>query len=158
MRVCLEEHLCRSNPVSMKSCSTGQALNPMTGTLIRKRRPLRTQTQGGGPCEEWCGGCRSSPSGESESEVAQSCPTLCNPRDCSLSGSSVHGIFQARVLEWIAFPSPGDLPDPGIEPRSPVLQVDTLPSKPPGKPYIDMWTFKYQLQLTAIRNCATSND
>ena len=39
---------------------------------------------------------------ESESEVAQSCPTLCNPMDCSLSGSSVHGIFLARVLEWIA--------------------------------------------------------
>ena len=38
----------------------------------------------------------------SESEVAQSCPTLCDPIDCSLSGSSVHGIFQARVLEWIA--------------------------------------------------------
>ena len=42
---------------------------------------------------------------ESESEVAQSCPTPCNPMDCSLPGSSVHGIFQARVLEWgtIAF-------------------------------------------------------
>ena len=39
---------------------------------------------------------------ESESEVAQSCPTLCDPMDCSLSVSSVHGIFQARVLEWIA--------------------------------------------------------
>ena len=37
-----------------------------------------------------------------ESEVAQSCPTLCDPMDCSLPGSSVHGIFQARVLEWIA--------------------------------------------------------
>ena len=36
------------------------------------------------------------------SEVTQSCPTLCNPTDCSLSGCSVHGIFQARVLEWIA--------------------------------------------------------
>ena len=36
------------------------------------------------------------------SEVAQSCPTLCDPMDCSLSGSSVYGIFQARVLEWIA--------------------------------------------------------
>ena len=35
-----------------------------------------------------------------ESEVAQSCPTLCDPMDCSPSGSSVHGIFQARVLEW----------------------------------------------------------
>ena len=38
----------------------------------------------------------------SESEVAQSCPTLCEPMDCSLPGSSVHGIFQAIVLEWIA--------------------------------------------------------
>ena len=37
---------------------------------------------------------------ESESEVAQSCPTLCDPMDCSLPGSSVHGIFQTRVLEW----------------------------------------------------------
>ena len=37
-----------------------------------------------------------------ESEVTQSCPTLCDPMDCSLSGSSIHGIFQARVLEWIA--------------------------------------------------------
>ena len=42
---------------------------------------------------------------KSESKVAQSCPTLCDPMDCSLPGSSVHGIFQARVLEWgaIAF-------------------------------------------------------
>ena len=42
---------------------------------------------------------------KSESEVAQSCPTLSNPMDCSLPGSSIHGIFQARVLEWgaIAF-------------------------------------------------------
>ena len=39
-------------------------------------------------------------------------PTLCNPMDCSLPGFSVHEIFQARVLEWVAFPSPGDLPDP----------------------------------------------
>ena len=39
---------------------------------------------------------------ESESEVAQSCPTLCDPMNCSLPGSSVHGIFQARVLEWVA--------------------------------------------------------
>ena len=39
---------------------------------------------------------------ESESEVAQSCPTLSDPMDCSLPGSSVHGIFEARVLEWVA--------------------------------------------------------
>jgi len=46
----------------------------------------------------------------------QSCPTLCDPMDYSLPGSSVHGILQARILEWVPFPSPGDLPDPGIEP------------------------------------------
>ena len=39
---------------------------------------------------------------ENESEVAQSCLTLCDPMDCSLPGSSIHGIFQARVLEWVA--------------------------------------------------------
>ena len=42
---------------------------------------------------------------KSESEVAQSCPTLSDPMDCSLTGSSVHGIFQARVLEWVPLPS-----------------------------------------------------
>ena len=41
---------------------------------------------------------------KSESEVAQACPTICDPMDCSLPGSSVHGIFQARVLEWGAIP------------------------------------------------------
>ena len=39
---------------------------------------------------------------KSEIEIAQSCPTLCDPMDCSLPGSSVHGIFQARVLDWLA--------------------------------------------------------
>ena len=39
-----------------------------------------------------------------------------------------------RILEWVAFSSPGDLPNPGIEPRSPTLQVDSLPAEPPGKP------------------------
>ena len=42
-------------------------------------------------------------------------------------GSCVHGIFQASVLEWVAFPSPGDLPDPGIKPGSPALQAGSLP-------------------------------
>ena len=54
---------------------------------------------------------------ESESEVAQSCLTLCNPMDCSLPGSSVHGIFQARVLEWgaIAFSSGSSRPRDGTQ-------------------------------------------
>ena len=55
--------------------------------------------------------------------------------DFSLLGSSVHGILQARVLEWITFPfSPRDLPNPGIEPRFPALRADSLSSEPPGKP------------------------
>ena len=45
----------------------------------------------------------------------------------------VHGIPQARTLEWEPFPSPGDLPNPGIKPRSPALQADSLPAEPPGK-------------------------
>ena len=48
----------------------------------------------------------------------QSCSTLCDPTYCSPPASSVHENFQARILEWVAFPSPGDLPDPGIQPTS----------------------------------------
>ena len=62
-------------------------------------------------------------------KVIKSCPTLCHPKDYT-----VHGILQARILEWGAFPSPGDLPNPGIEPRSPALQADSLPAEPQGKP------------------------
>ena len=47
---------------------------------------------------------------------AHSCPTLCDPIDCSLPGSSVYGISQARIVEWVAISSSRDLPDPGIEP------------------------------------------
>ena len=63
-------------------------------------------------------------------KVIQSCRTLCNPMDYR-----VHGILQARILEWVKpFPSPGDLPNLGIEPRSPILQADSLPAEPQGKP------------------------
>ena len=113
----------------------------------------------------------------------QPCQTLCDPIDSSPPGSTVPGILQARTLEWVTisfsnarkvkvkslsrvwllatpwtaayqaplsmgfsrqeywsglsglpFPSPGDLPDPGIKPESPALQVDFLPFEPPGKP------------------------
>ena len=47
--------------------------------------------------------------------VSQSCPTLCNPMDHSLPVSSVHGILQARILEWVAVLFSEDLPNPGIE-------------------------------------------
>ena len=45
----------------------------------------------------------------------QLCPTLCNPMDCSPAGSSVRGSLQATILEWVAIPSSGELPDPGME-------------------------------------------
>ena len=47
---------------------------------------------------------------------AQLCPTICDPRDCSLPGSSVHGLVQVRILSALPFPPPGDLPDMGIKP------------------------------------------
>ena len=61
-----------------------------------------------------------------------SCIQLCDPMDCSPPGSSVHGILQARILEWVAMPLPGDLPNQGMEPGSPALQADSLPYEPPG--------------------------
>ena len=54
--------------------------------------------------------------------------------DCSLLGSSVHGIFLAKILEWVAFPSPGDLPDLGIEPKSPSLADACFTTEPLRKP------------------------
>ena len=61
--------------------------------------------------------------------VAQSWPTLCNPMDCSPPGSSVHRFSRQEYWSGLPFPSPGDLPDPGIKPissASPALQVDSL--------------------------------
>ena len=66
--------------------------------------------------------------------VALSCPTPCDPMDCSPPGSSVHGSLQARTLEWVAMPSSRASSKPGIEPRSPPLQADSLLSYLPGKP------------------------
>ena len=68
---------------------------------------------------------------KTESEVAQSCPTLWDPVDCSIPGSSLHGILQAEYWSGLPFPSPGDLPDPGIKPRSLAFQADALTSEPP---------------------------
>ena len=66
-------------------------------------------------------------------KVVQSCLTLCEPMDCSPPGSSLSMEFSRQdYCSGLPFPSPGVLPDPGIEPRSPVLQADTLTSEPPG--------------------------
>ena len=62
-------------------------------------------------------------------KVVQSCPTLCDTTD-----HTVHGILQARILEWVVMPSSRGSSQPRIEPMSPSLQADSLPSEPPGKP------------------------
>ena len=74
------------------------------------------------PCEHVC------------ARSLQLCLTLCDPMDCSSLGSSVHGILQTRILEWVAIPSLGHLPNSGIEPGSPALQADSLAFEPPEKP------------------------
>ena len=71
------------------------------------------------------GGCQS----EGHSVVSNSL----QPHDCSLPGSSVHGILQARILEWVAVPSSKGSSQPRIEPKSPALQMDFSPFEPPGK-------------------------
>ena len=60
-------------------------------------------------------------------KLLQSCPTLCNPLDCSLTGSFVHGILQQEYWSGLPCPPPGDHPKPGTEPGSPALQADSLP-------------------------------
>ena len=71
---------------------------------------------------------------ESESEVAQSYPTVCTP--WTVAHQAFPSMGFSRQEYWSGFPflSPGDLPDPRIEPGSPALQADTLTSEPPGKP------------------------
>ena len=64
----------------------------------------------------------------------QSCPTLRNPMDCSPPGSSVHGISQAGILEWIAISSSRGSSQPRDQTQSPALQADCSPSEAPGKP------------------------
>ena len=65
-------------------------------------------------------------------KVTQSCLTLCNPMDY------IQSMESSRPEYWNGwlFPSPGVLPNPGIKPRSPAFQADSLPAEPPGKPYI----------------------
>ena len=65
---------------------------------------------------------------ESEAKVTQSCLTLCRPMDYA-----VHGILQARILEWVAFPFSRGSSQPRLEPKSPAMQADSLPAELAGK-------------------------
>ena len=71
-------------------------------------------------------------------KVTQSCLTLCDPMVYT-----VHGILQARILEWVAFPFSRVLPNPGIESRPPALLADSLPAEPQGlRIYLQLcWVF-----------------
>ena len=71
---------------------------------------------------------------ESESGRRSVMLTLCDPMDYTF-----HGILQARILEWVAIPSPGDLPNPGVKPRSPTLQADFYQLSHRGSPRILEW-------------------
>ena len=88
---------------SLQSCPT--LCDPIDGSPTRLPRPWDSPGKNTGVGCHFLFQCMKV---KSESEVAQSCPTLSDPMDCSLPGSSVHGIFQARVLEWgaIVFSSP----------------------------------------------------
>jgi len=84
------------------------------------------------------------------SEVAQLCLTLCDPVDCSLPGSSVHGILQWRVLEWVAISFSKGASDPGIKPGSPVLQlpaITALPSEPAGSYHLSYGKLRFGMVI-----------
>ena len=89
--------------------------------------------------------------------VAQSCLTVCNPMDCSPSGSSIHRTLLARTLEWVPFPSPGDLPDPGIKPGLLTLQAGSLPSESQGKSKsLQGWYFSHEVKTRSVLNSGHS--
>ena len=93
-------------------------------------------------------GCIPSLLFESESEVAQSCLTLYDPWTVAHQAPPSMGFSRQEYWSGLPFPSPGDLPDPGIEPRSPTLQADALTSAPPGKPGV----YKVPLNSGVIRS------
>ena len=81
-------------------------------------------------------------------KVPQSCPTLCDPTDYT-----VHGILQARILEWVAFPLSSRSSQPRIEPRSPALQVDSLPAESKGNPTMLKWeAYPFASRSSQFRN------
>ena len=87
------------------------------------------------------------------------CPTICdpgnwgpNPMDCSPLGSSVHGISRQEYWSGLPFPSPGALPDPGIELAAPALAGGFFTTEPPGK-LVYVESFLYAWSLTKEESC-----
>ena len=79
-------------------------------------------------CESW-----TIKKAESENEVSQSCPTFCDRWTVAHQAPPSMGFSKQEYWSGLPFPSPGDLPNPGIKPRSPTLHADALTSAPPGK-------------------------
>ena len=75
------------------------------------------------PAAQWVVWC-------SSGLVTQSCPTLCDPMDCSLPGCSAHGILQLRILEWVAVPFSRGSSQPRDRTQVPALRADSLPTEP----------------------------
>ena len=93
--------------------------------------------------------------------VVQSCPTLCDPMKCSPPVSSPWEFSRQEYWSGLPCLPPGDLPNPGIKPRSPTLQADSLPSEPPGKPKnigvgslsLRQWIFPTQESNWGLLHC-----
>ena len=85
-----------------------------------------------------------------------SCPTLCDPMDCSWPGSSVHGILQGRILEWVAMPSPrgSSWPQGSNQCLLGLLhwQVGSLPLAPPGKSLMCFYSITKEIRAVTIQN------
>ena len=84
--------------------------------------------------------------------VTQSCPTLCEPMDWAHQTPLSMGFSRQEYSSGLSFPSPGDLPDPGIKPASPALQADSLSSESPGKPLSSLNQGTIQQSIIMIPN------
>ena len=85
---------------------------------------------------------------------------LCDPMDCSLPYSLSMEFPRQEYWSGLSFPSPGDLPDPRIKPRSPALQAGSLPTEPPGKPlciYTQIYSFQIRFRCWLLQNIRYSS-
>ena len=98
-------------------------------------------------------GCESWTVKKVESEVAQSCPTLCDPMDYPYQAPQSMGFSRQELWSGLPFPSPGNLPNPGMEPRSPALWADALPSELLEKPQR-----KFSAEELMFLNCGVGED
>ena len=97
---------------------------------------------------------------KSESEIVKVlvtllCPTVCDPMDCTSPGSSVHGILQARILEWVAIPFSRGFPQPRNRTQVSCIAADSLPFEPPGK--LQQITYLHALKFTQAQEFDTGS-